>query len=117
MATGLTAKLTRIWKDTTITVKTKLTLVQTHIFPIATYAAETWTLKMADRCRIDALEMCCYARMPRILWTARRTNESMLRQFGIKTRLTTFVCQRYLKYLGDVVRKSEAMEKLVTARK
>lgn len=66
MARSSTTKLTRIWKDTSITIKTKLRLLRILIFPIATYAAETWTVKMADRRRIDALEMWCYRRMLRI---------------------------------------------------
>lgn len=113
MARNSTAKLTRIWKDTSITINTKLRLIRTLIFPIATYAAETWTMKIADRRRIDALEMWCYRRMLRIPWTAHRTNESILRQLRIKTRLSTYVNQQYLKYFGHIARRSEAMEKLI----
>lgn len=113
MARNSTAKLARIWRDTAITARTKVRLVQSLIFPIATYAAETWTLKMADRRRIDALEMWCYRRLLRIPWTARRTNESILRQLGIQTRLSTKVSQQYLRYFGHIARRSDGMEKLI----
>lgn len=113
MARGATVKLTGIWKDTSITERTKLRLMRSLVFPIATYAAETWTMKIADRRRIDALEMWCYRRLLRIPWTAHRTNVSILQQLNIKKRLSSFISQQYLKYFGHIARKPEAMEKLI----
>lgn len=74
MAKSAMTQLRKIWADRNITRKTKIKLVQTLVFSIFSYGAETWTIKKADRDRIDAFEMWCWRRMLQIPWTAFRTN-------------------------------------------
>lgn len=113
MARSATAKLTKIWKDTDITKATKLRLASTLIFPIATYASETWTIKKADANRINAFEMWVYRRILRIPWTAHRTNESVLQELNINTRLSTIINRNILRYFGHITRRKEGMERLI----
>lgn len=117
MARSATAKLTKIWKDTDITKNTKLRLVRALVFPIATYAAETWTIKKTDTKRIMSFEMWVYRRMLRIPWTAHRTNTSILTELNITTRLSTIINQSILRYFGHITRRREGMERLVVEGK
>lgn len=80
MARLATAKLTKIWKNRIVTNNTKLQLANALIFPIATYVAETWIMRKADRKRIESLEMWVYRRILRISWTEYRTNQSILEE-------------------------------------
>ncbi|CAG9840895.1 unnamed protein product [Diabrotica balteata] len=95
MARSATAKLTKIWKNTGITKNTKLRLVRALIFPIATYASETWTITKADSKRTMAFEMWVYRRMLRIPWTAYRTNNSILAELNIKLDSSQLSTQTY----------------------
>ncbi|CAG9827019.1 unnamed protein product [Diabrotica balteata] len=117
MARTATAKLIKIWKDRTITRNTKLRLVNALIFPIATYAAETWTLKKIDRSKIEAFEMWVYRRILRVSWTEHRTNLSILEELHIKDRLLKKVNQAYLTYFGHIARRTGTMELLVVEGK
>ena len=117
MARNSTIKLTRIWKDSAISQRNKLKLLNSLIFPIATYASETWTLKMANRRRIDAFEMWAYRRMLRISYTEHRTNVSILKKLKITTRLSTRINQSYLRYFGHISRRTNGLEKLVVEGK
>ena len=109
----MTIKLTRIWKDSAISQRNKLKLVNTLIFPIATYASETWTLKTTSRRKIDAFEMWAYRRMLRISYTEHRTNVSILRQLKVNTRLSTKINQSYLRYFGHISRRTDGLEKII----
>ncbi|CAH2260598.1 jg18276 [Pararge aegeria aegeria] len=112
------SQLHRTWKDRNISIKTKVRLVRALIFPIFTYAAETWTIKAADRQRIDAFEMWCWRRMLRIPWTARRTNASILRQLKITRRLSTTCLKRILEYFGHIARRDgDNLENIVVTGK
>lgn len=112
------AKLTRIWKDHSISKRTKMAIVKTLIFPITTYAAESWTMKMADRRRIDAFEMYTWRRMLRIPWTEKRTNESILQELNITERLSKTIQRSILKYFGHIMRrKDDSLEKLIVQGK
>lgn len=117
MARTQTVKLSKIWKDRTISKATKIRLVETLIFPIATYAAETWTLKQVDRRKVESFEMWVYRRLLRISWTEHRTNISVLLELNIKTRLLDRISQSYLRYFGHIVRRQDGMEKLVVEGK
>ncbi|RVE41762.1 hypothetical protein evm_013591 [Chilo suppressalis] len=110
-------KLTKIWKDRRITRNTKARLMRCLVFPIFLYGAETWTLRMRDRRKIDALEMWCWRRMLRIPWTAHRTNVSILKELQIKKRLSSTVQIRILKFFGHITRNEESMERLVVQGK
>ncbi|CAH2208083.1 jg4661 [Pararge aegeria aegeria] len=112
------SQLYRTWKDRNISIKTKVRLVRALIFHIFTYAAETWTIKAADRQRIDAFEMWCWRRMLQIPWTAHRTNVSILRQLKITRRLSTTCLKRILEYFGHIARRDgDNLEKIVVTGK
>lgn len=112
------SNLAKIWTDRQITVNTKVALVQSLVFPIFIYGVETWTIKQADRRRIDAFEMWCWRRMLYISWTPRRTNVSILNELEIGDRLSTICRRRILRYFGHIVRRDQSnLEKLVAQGK
>ena len=113
MARTATVKLTKIWKDTSVTKNTKLKIVNCLIFPIATYAAETWTLKKADRKRIEAFELWVYRRILRVSWMEHRTNISILQELKVENRLLQKINHAYLQYFGHIVRRTDKMEKII----
>ena len=118
LARDATVRLTTIWKDRAITQGTKLKLLKTLVFPVFLYAAETWTIKMADRKRIDAFEMWAYRRMLRISWTEKKTNVSILNALKVETRLSTICFQRIMQFFGHIVRRQgENLEKLIVQGK
>ena len=73
------ANLDSILKNRDITLSTKIRLVEAMVFPIVMYGCERWTIKKAERQRIDAFELWCWIRLLRVLWTARRSNQSILK--------------------------------------
>lgn len=118
MAKSAMSQLDKIWKDRNVLKKTKIYIIRTLVFPIFLYGAESWTLKTADRKRIDAFEMFCWRRMLRIPWTAHRTNLSILNELQVKQRLSSICMQRILKYFGHIARKpSDNLEKLMITGK
>jgi hypothetical protein len=96
-------QLTKVWRDRQITRTTKIRLVMTLVFSIFYYACETWTVKEADRRRIDAFEMWVWRRLLRIPWTAHRTN----------IWLSSIVYSRILRFFGHIHRSEHKMERLV----
>ena len=118
MAKSAMSQLDRVWKDRSISITTKSYLVRTLVFSIFIYGAETWTLKKADRDRIDAFEMWCWRRMLNIRWTAHRTNASILSKLKIKTRLSTTCLRKILEYFGHIARKDgDNLEKCMVTGK
>ncbi|CAH2265010.1 jg25137 [Pararge aegeria aegeria] len=93
-------KLKKIWRN--ITKATKIRFVQTLVFPIFLYAAETLTLREVEKRKIDALGMLCWRRMLGVSWNEFRTNISIIRGLDIKQRLSTLVHSRILKFFGHV---------------
>jgi hypothetical protein len=107
-------KLSKIWKDRSITIATKARLVRALIFPIFLYGAETWTMKARDQQRADAFEMWCWRRMLRIPWTARQTNVSILRWIGVEKRLSAICAERILRFFGHIARRDHnSLEKTI----
>ena len=116
MAKSAMSRLTKIWKDRSITKHTKIKLVQTLIFSIFRYGAETWTIKAADRKRIDAFEMWCWRRMLRIPWTAHRSNESILRELHISNRLSSTCLASIMRFFGHIARRPDnGLERLIVS--
>ncbi|XP_063389200.1 uncharacterized protein LOC134674985 [Cydia fagiglandana] len=116
MAKAAVKRLEKIWRNRGINRKTKIKLMHTLIFSIFLYASETWTLKARALRRIDAFEMWCWRRMLNISWTERRTNESILKELKITTRLSTICTQRVLKFFGHTVRRgTDTLESNCTA--
>lgn len=117
LARTAVTKLTKIWKDTAITKNTKLRLLNSLVFPIATYGAETWTLKKSDIRRIDAFEMWAYRRLLRISWTAHRTNESVLQELNIRLNLSKKINRSFLTYIGHIARRTDSLHLLIVEGK
>ncbi|CAH2244237.1 jg20181 [Pararge aegeria aegeria] len=100
-----------------ITKATKILLVQTLVFPIFLYAAETWTLREVEKTKIDALETWCWRRTLGVSWNEFRTNISIIRELDIKQRLSTLVHSRILKFFRHVSRRhSNSIERLVQGK-
>ena len=104
-------KLSTVWRDKSITTDTKVRLVNTLVFCIATYSCETWTIKMDDRKRINAFELWCWRRLLRIPWTVRRTNQSVLNAVKNPIPLETKMTRAKLQYYGHCIRKDGSLEK------
>ncbi|VEN37907.1 unnamed protein product [Callosobruchus maculatus] len=107
MAKSAMLRLTKIWKSSYITRKTKMNLIRTLVFPVFSYGSESWTLRDKERKYIDSFEMWCYRRMLRIPWTARRTNQSILEELNITTRLSSLCMKRVLQYFGHIARRPD----------
>lgn len=110
------SQLTKVWKNPNITRHTKINLIKTLVFSVFHYASETWTLRTADRCRMDAFEMWCWRRMLQIPWTARRINASILAEINPLQRLSSYVYSRILKFFGHINR-SNTIEHLIVQGK
>src|SRR5271163_165261 len=102
--------LSKIWKDKDLRVSIKCRLVRVMVFPISTYGCETWTLNKANKNKINAFEMWCWRRLLRIPWTAKRTNASVMKEIGGKTKLLATVLRLKMSYFGHVIR-GEGLEK------
>ena len=107
MARSAMTQLSKIWANRGITKTTKVRLVQALIFPIATYACETWTLTSASCKKINAFEMWCWRRMLRITWIMKRTNNSVLQEVNVKNRLLGIINSHTLSYFGHVARRQD----------
>ncbi|VEN34867.1 unnamed protein product [Callosobruchus maculatus] len=105
-------KLTKIWCVHNITKAIKMSLVQSLVFSICLYAPENWTVKKADRARMDASEMWTWRRILRVPYTAHRTNVSILDELGNPMRLSSIVSKRMLTFFGHIHR-SDNMEKFI----
>ena len=99
--------LDRIFKSRDITLPTKFHLVKAVVFPVVMYGCESWTVKKAEHGKIDAFELCCCRRLLRVLWTTRRSNQSILKEIspgcsleGLMLKLTG---ERQLQYFGHLM--------------
>ena len=103
--------LDSILKSTDITLPTNVKLVKAMIFPVVMYGCENWTVKKAERRRIDAFELWCWRRLLRVLWTARRSNQSILKEIGPEISLERMMLKLKLQYFGHLVRRADSLEK------
>ena len=92
--------LESILKSRHITLPTKVHLVKVMVFPVVMYGCENWTVKKAERQRIDAFELWCWRRLLRVPWTARRSNQSILKEIGPGCSLEGMMLKRKLQYFG-----------------
>ena len=90
-------------KSRDITLSTKVRLVKAVVFPMVMYGSESWTIKRAERRRIDAFEPWCWRRLLRVPWTARRSNQSILREIGPGCSLEGLVLKLKLHYIGHLM--------------
>ena len=103
--------LDSIFKSRDITLPTKFHLVKAMFFPVVMHGCESWTVKKAEHQRIDAFEMCCWRRLLRVPWTARRSNQSILKEISPGCSLEGLVLKLKLQYFGHLVRRVDSLEK------
>ena len=95
--------LDSIFKSRDITLPTKVHLVKAMVFPVVMYGCESWTVKKAKRQRIDTFELWCWRRLLRVPWTARRSNNSILKEVGPEYSLEGLMLKLKLQYFGPVI--------------
>ena len=103
--------LDTIFKSRDITLPTKVRLVKAMIFPVVMYGCESWTVKKAERQRFDAFELWCWRRLLRVPWTARRSNQSILKEISPGCSLEGMMLKLKLQYFGHLMRRVDSMEK------
>ena len=100
-----------ILKSTDITLPTKVRLVKAMVFPVVMYGCESWTVKKADHQRIDAFELWCWRRLLRVPWTARRSNQSILKEISPGCSFEGLMLKLKLQYFGHPMRNVDSLEK------
>ena len=103
--------LDSILKSRDITLSTKVRLVKAMIFPVVMYGCESWTLKKAEHRRIDAFELWCWRRLLRISWTARRPNQSILKEISPEYSLEGLMLKLKFQYFGHLMQRTDSFEK------
>ena len=103
--------LDSIFKSRDITLPTKVHLVKAMVFPVVMYGCESWTVKKAERRRIDAFELWCWRRLLRVPWTARRSNQSILKEISPGISLEGMMLKLKLQYFGHLMRRVDSLEK------
>ena len=103
--------LDSIFKSRDITLPTKVHPVKAMVFPVVMYGCESWTVKKAECQRIDAFELWCWGRLFRVPWTARRSNQSILKEINPEYSLEGLMLKLKLKYFGYLIRRDNSLEK------
>ena len=104
-------KLDSILKSRDITLSTKVCLVKAMVFPVVMYGCESWTIKKAECRRIDAFEVWCCRRLLRVLWTARRSNQPILKEISPGCSLKGLMLKLKLQYFGHLMGSADSFEK------
>ena len=103
--------LDSIFKSRDITLPTKVGLVKAMVFPVVMYECENWTVKKSEHRRIDAFELWCWRRLLRVPWTARRSNQSILKEISPGCSLEGLMVRLKLQYFGHLMRRVDSLEK------
>ena len=103
--------LDSIFKSGDITLPTKVHQVKALVFPVVMYGCESWTIEKAEYRRIDAFELWCWRRLLRVPWTARRSNQSILKEISPEYSLEGLMLKLKLQYLGHLMRRTDSFEK------
>ena len=103
--------LDSILKSRDITLPTKVHLVKAMVFPVVMYGCESWTMKKAECLRIDAFELWCWRRLLRVPWTARRSNQSIIKDISSVCSLEGMMLKLKLQYFGHLMRRADSLEK------
>ena len=103
--------LDSILKSRDITLPTKVHLVKAMVFPLVMYGCESWTVKKTEHQKIDAFELWCWRRLLRVLWTARRFNQSILKEISPGCSLEGLILKLKLQYFGHLMRRADSSEK------
>ena len=103
--------LDSILKSSDITLSTKVHLVKAMVFPVVMYGCESWIIKKAERWRIDAFELWCWRRLLSVLWTARRSSQSILKESSPGCSLEGLMLKLKLQYFGHLMQRTDSLEK------
>ena len=103
--------LQSILKISDITLLTKVHLVIAMVFPVVMYGRESWTVKKAEHRRIDTFELWCWRRLLRVPWTARRSNQSLLKEISPEYSLEGLMLKLKLQYFGHMMQRTDSLEK------
>ena len=103
--------LDSIFKSRDITLPTKVCLVKAMVFPVVVYGCESWTVKKAESWRIDVFELWCWRRLLRVPWTARRSNQSILKEISPGYSLEGLMLKLKVQYFGHLMRRVDSLEK------
>ena len=103
--------LDSMFKSIDITLPTKVGLVKAMVFPVAMYRCESWTIKKAEHRRIDAFDLWCWRSLLRVPWTARRSNQPVLKEISPEYSLEGLMLKLKLQYFGHLIRRTDPLEK------
>ena len=103
--------LDRLVKSRDIALPTKAHLVKAMVFPVVMYGCESWTIKKAEYRRIDAFELCCWRRLLRATWTARRSKQSILKEINSEYSLQRLMLKLNFQYFGHLMQRADSFEK------
>ena len=103
--------LDSIFKSRDITLPTKVCLVKAMVFPVVKYGCESWTIKKTEHRRMDAFELWCWRRLLKVPWTARRSNQSILKQISPGCSLEGLMLKLTLQYFGHLMQRADSLEK------
>ena len=109
--------LESILKSRDITLSTKVCLVKAMVFPVVMYGCEIWTIKKAEHWRIDTFELWCWRRLLRVPWTARRSNQYILKEISPEHSLGELMLKLKLQYVGRLMRRTDSLEKTLMLAK
>ena len=109
--------LDSILKSRDIILPTKVHLVKTMVFPVVMYGCESWTIKKAEHRRIDAFELWCWRRLLRVPWTARKSNQFILKEISPGCSLVGLMLKLKLQYVGHLMRRADSFENTLMLRK
>ena len=108
--------LDSILKSRDITLSTKVHLVKATVFPVVIYGCESWTVKKVEHRKVDAFELWCWRRFLRVPWTARRSNQSILKEISPGCSLEGLMLKVKLQYFGHLMRRVDSLEKTLMLR-
>ena len=109
--------LDSILKSRDVTLPTEVCLVKTMVFPVVMYGCESWKFKKAERRRIDAFELWCWRRLWRVPWTARRSNQPILKEISPEYSLERLMLKLKFQYFGHLMGRTDSLEKTLMLRK
>ena len=109
--------LDSIFKSRDITLPTKVLIVKAMVFPVVVYGCESWTIKKAEHQRIDAFELWCWRRLLKVPWTAKRSNQSILKEISPKYSLEGLMLKLKLQYFDHLRQRTDSLEKTLTLGK
>ena len=107
------SNLDSILKSRDITLPSKVRRVKAMVFPVVMYGCESWTIKKAERWRIDAFELWCWRRLLQVPWTARRSNQSILKEISPRCSLEGLMLKLKRQYLDHVIQRADSLEKVL----